>query len=114
MTKRLLLCLFLLLPAAMAGAAAGDGEQLFLANCAECHQGDGRGLPDVYPALAASEVVRGSGLDVALVMLIGRGEMPAFKGSLSAAEIAAIVNYVRNAWGNEGEAVTAEQIARLD
>lgn len=58
------------------GVALGQdlGEKLFLNNCAECHQRDGKGLPNIYPALAGNEVVRGSGVDVALVMLIGRGE----------------------------------------
>ena len=109
----MLVCL-LLLAGVPAQAAETDGERLFRANCAECHQADGRGLPDIYPALAGSEVVRGSGVDVALVMLIGRGEMPSFKGSLNAAEMAAIINYVRNAWGNEGEPVTPEEIAALE
>ena len=94
-------------------AAPTPGEALFLANCAECHQRDGQGLANIYPALDGSEVVRGSGIDVALVLIIGRGEMPSFKGALSAEEMAAVINYVRNAWSNEGEAVSAEAIEKL-
>ena len=57
-------------------ASEEKGERLFLDNCAECHQVDGKGIPGIYPALDANEVVSGSGVDVALVLIIGRGEMP--------------------------------------
>jgi len=90
-----------------------EGEALFLANCAECHQTDGQGMANVYPALAGNETVRGSGADVALVLIIGRGEMPSFAGALSDQEMAAIINYVRNSWGNVGAPITAEAIAAL-
>lgn len=93
--------------------AQDTGEQLFLNNCAECHQRDGKGIPNIYPALADSEVVRGSGVDVALVMLIGRGEMPSFDGAITHEDMASIINYVRNAWGNSGEEITAQRIANL-
>lgn len=95
-------------------ASAQDrGETLFLNNCAECHQRDGQGIPNIYPALAGSEVVRGSGVDVALVLIIGRGEMPSFAGAISHEDMASIINYVRNAWGNRGESITPETIEKL-
>ena len=94
-------------------AANENGEQLFLANCAECHQPDGQGIPNIYPALAGNEVVTGSGVDVALVLIIGRGEMPSFDGSLNTADMTAIINYVRNAWGNSGELVAEDTIKNL-
>ena len=90
-----------------------DGSRLFFDNCAECHQPDGLGIPNVYPALADSEGVSGSGADVALVLIIGRGEMPSFRGTLSSSEMAAIINYVRNAWGNSGEPISAAEIDAL-
>ncbi|HIF75435.1 MAG TPA: c-type cytochrome [Porticoccaceae bacterium] len=94
-------------------AVAENGEQLFLENCAECHQADGNGLANIYPALAGSEVVKGSGVDVALVLIIGRGEMPSFSGSISDEDIATIINYVRNAWGNSGDFISAKTINSL-
>lgn len=106
--KLLLTCLCLPLL-----AAEDTGRELFLANCAECHQRDGQGLNNVYPALAGSETVRGSGADVALVLMIGRGEMPSFKDALSSGEMAAIINYVRNSWGNSGSLISAEQVEAL-
>ncbi|MDE0733127.1 MAG: cytochrome c [Gammaproteobacteria bacterium] len=94
-------------------AVAENGEQLFLENCAECHQADGKGLANIYPTLAGSEVVKGSGVDVALVLIIGRGEMPSFSGSISDEDIATIINYVRNAWGNSGDFISAKTINSL-
>ena len=94
-------------------AVAENGEQLFLENCAECHQADGKGLANIYPALAGSEVVKGSGVDVALVLIIGRGEMPSFSGSIPDEDIATIINYVRNAWGNSGDFISAKTINSL-
>ncbi|MDA8795173.1 cytochrome c [Gammaproteobacteria bacterium] len=94
-------------------AAMATGQRLFLDNCAECHQRNGRGLNGVYPSLVSSEVVRGSGVDVALQLIIGRGEMPSFAGAMGAAEMADLINYVRNAWGNEGDAIDAATVARL-
>ena len=89
------------------------GEKLFAQNCAECHQTNGKGITNIYPSLAGSEVVKGSGIDVALVLIIGRGEMPSFAGSISDEDMAKIVNYVRNSWGNTGELITAKMIEPL-
>lgn len=94
--------------------AAESGEQLFLNNCAECHQRDGKGIENIYPSLAGNEVVLGSGVDVALVLIIGRGEMPSFAGAISSTDMATIINYVRNSWGNHGEAITAATIDALE
>ena len=93
--------------------AEEKGKRLFLDNCAECHQVDGKGIPGIYPALDANEVVSGSGVDVALVLIIGRGEMPSFRGSILPEEMAAVINYVRNAWSNSGELILAETIESL-
>ena len=90
-----------------------SGEQLFRNNCMACHQANGQGLANVYPALAGSEVVNGSPDDVALVVLIGRGDMPSFKGNISNTDLALIINYVRNVWGNAGKNITQERVAQI-
>ena len=89
------------------------GEQLFRNNCMACHQSSGQGIQGIYPSLADSEVVSGNADDVALVVLIGRGDMPSFRGSLNAADLAAIINYVRNAWGNSGAMISADRVVQL-
>jgi cytochrome c oxidase subunit 2 len=90
-----------------------DGEKLFNQNCVECHQSTGQGIANIYPALAGSEVIKGSPIDVALVLIIGRGEMPSFAGAISDEDMAKIINYVSNAWGNKGELITAKMIELL-
>lgn len=98
------------------GAATelAEGEQMFKNNCMACHQHNGKGLPGVYPALAGSEVVRGSADDVVLVALVGRGDMPSFKGRFKPQEFASLVNYIRNSWGNFGAPISADRVARLE
>lgn len=96
-----------------AATRISEGEQLFLANCAECHQADGQGIPSIYPALAGNETVLGSAVDVALVLRIGRGEMPSFRDSLSTADMATIINYIRNNWGNSGELINAADLESI-
>jgi cytochrome c oxidase subunit 2 len=96
-----------------AEAPSSTGEQLFRNNCMACHQALGEGIQGIYPSLADSEVVSGNADDVALVVLIGRGDMPSFKGSLNSADLAAIINYVRNAWGNSGATISAERVVQL-
>ena len=51
-------------------AAEEKGERLFLDNCAECHQVDGKGIPGIYPALDGNEVVSGSAVDLDRLIII--------------------------------------------
>lgn len=77
------------------------GEKLFNANCASCHQASGKGVPGAFPALAAAPVVLGPKEPHIQVLLNGKGQgMPAWK-QLSDVEIASIITYTRNAWGNQ-------------
>ena len=111
-SSRLHLLLILLFSFWLPSATAS--EKLFLDNCAVCHQKDGTGLPNVYPSLVTSEVVRASAADMALVMMIGRGEMPGFKGYLSNDDMASIINYVRSTFaGVDNEPITAARIDAL-
>ena len=90
-----------------------NGERLFLENCAECHQEDGEGIPNIYPSLADSELVLGSGADVALVLIIGRGEMPSFNGVFSDEEMAYVVNYIRSVFNNIDKPISTQTISLL-
>ena len=90
-----------------------NGERLFLENCAECHQEDGEGIPNIYPSLANSALVLGSGADVALVLIIGRGEMPSFNGVFSDEEMAYVVNYIRSVFSNIDKPISAKTISLL-
>lgn len=93
-----------------------EGEQVYLKACAACHQPNGEGIPGAFPALKNSPIAVG---DVAAhVDIVVNGKpgsaMQAYKDQLSAVEMAAVITYERNAWGNNtGEAVTPAQIADM-
>jgi len=90
------------------------GETVYQGNCAACHQADGKGMAGVFPAIDGSKVATGPIADhIALVMNGVPGTaMAAFAGTLSDADIAAVVTYQRNAWNNKtGDLVQPAQIA---
>jgi len=100
----------LALPAA---AADVDGKAIFQKSCAACHQANGKGIPGAFPALAGNAFVQGPAQDPATVLLKGRGGMPDFSASLSDADMAAVLTYVRASWGNHADALTEQQVATL-
>ena len=89
------------------------GESLYMANCAACHQVNGAGLPPAFPALKGSPIATGDvneHIKIVFNGLAGTG-MQGYGKQLSLKEIAAIVTYERNAWGNNtGDAVQASQV----
>lgn len=89
------------------------GQSVYNTSCASCHQADGSGNPPTFPALRGSDLVRGDIDGVIDIVLNGkRGSMmPAFRDQLSEVDTAAVVTYVRNAWGNNvGDMVTPVEI----
>jgi len=78
------------------------GEKVFAANCVACHQANGKGVPGTFPALAGSKVVLGKKQGQIDTVLQGRPgtAMASFK-QLSDTELAAVITYTRNAWGNK-------------
>lgn len=92
-------------------AAQTAGQQAFDQTCAACHQPDGKGIPDAFPALAGSALVQGDTDAVLATVLDGRNAMPSFRSDLNDEQLAAILTYVRSAWGNAASAVTPAQAA---
>lgn len=93
------------------------GEQVYMSSCAACHQPTGLGLPGVFPALKASPIALGDvnkHIDMVLHGTPGTA-MQAYAKQLTLKQLAAIVTYERNAWGNDtGDLVQPSQIkARL-
>jgi cytochrome c oxidase subunit 2 len=91
------------------------GEQVYATYCSACHQPQGQGLPPAFPALAGNaNMIEASGLQGHIErVLYGKSgtAMPGFAETLSAADIAAVVTYERNAWGNDaGDVVQPETI----
>jgi nitrite reductase (NO-forming) len=100
------------------------GKRVYMQNCAMCHQLDGRGLPQVFPPLAQSDflladktrsigiVLRGLSGPVTVNGQQFNGVMPP-QELLSNEQIADVLTFIRNSWGNEGEAVSAEEVRVL-
>jgi len=101
---------------AEAPAVAGElsGEELYNVSCSACHQANGQGLPPAFPSLVDSAMVNGpvaNHIDIVMNGRVGTA-MIGFSTQLGDAELAAIINYERNAWGlNSGDTVQASDIA---
>jgi cytochrome c oxidase subunit 2 len=77
------------------------GEKVFAANCAACHQANGKGVANAFPALDGSKVVNGpKGEQLALVLNGKEGTAMASFKQLSDTDLAAVLTYTRSAWGN--------------
>ncbi|ARO13548.1 cytochrome C, class I [Ketogulonicigenium robustum] len=100
-----------------------QGEELFMASCANCHGADGRGTDDFYyPSLINNAAT--SGMTASnLVMVISTGLqreteddyffMPAYAGSWDSQQIADVANYVLESFGNPALHVTADYVELL-
>lgn len=94
------------------GAKAAVPPIEFKETCAACHQSDGKGVSGAFPALAGNRFVVGLPSPVIDVVLNGRNGMPSHS-SLSNAQIASLLTYVRSAWGNRASMVTPAQVAKV-
>jgi cytochrome c oxidase subunit 2 len=96
------------------GALMARGEQVYAQACAACHQLDGTGVAHNFPAIKGSPVATGT-LDAHLrLVLDGRPgtAMRAFAGKLTDVELAAVLTYQRNAFGNAtGDLVQPAEVA---
>ena len=81
------------------------GEKVYAANCVACHQANGKGVQGTFPALDGSKMVLGSKGEQENIVLNGKPgtAMAPFKTVLNDVEIAAVITYTRNAWGNKAE-----------
>ncbi len=88
------------------------GEEVYETNCAACHQGNGEGIPGVFPALKGSKIVTQDKKAHINIVLGGKNNMPSFKAMLNDVDIAAVITFERNSWGNNtGEMVSPADIA---
>ncbi|KID59069.1 cytochrome B559 subunit alpha [Pseudoalteromonas luteoviolacea] len=83
------------------------GEKVYMAYCAACHQPTGLGLPGVFPAMKGSAVVNGELKAHIDILVNGRPgtAMQAFGKQLTLTEIAGVITYKRNSWGNDTQEV---------
>jgi len=101
------------------------GKSVYDAQCATCHGAQGRGMPPQYPTLAGNPSIQMESAVNPIRMVLNGGYppgtagdpmpygMPPFAQSLSDDEVAAVVTYVRSAWGNRGTAISARQANEL-
>ena len=95
--------------------SANDGRSAFLTSCSPCHQTDGSGMARLAPPLRNSKWVLGRDDLLARIVLHGlKGDllMPAM-GTLDDEQLAAILTYIRQAWGHDAGPISANTIARV-
>jgi mono/diheme cytochrome c family protein len=99
------------------------GKLIFENNCALCHNSDGTGKPNQAPPFVASEWVLGSPNRLIRIPLVGLAgpvmvagkeynltPMAPMGASLPDADLAAVLSYIRQSWGNKAAPITAEQV----
>jgi mono/diheme cytochrome c family protein len=113
-------------PISGAAAAAAQGKKVYEAVCGICHGADGMGKPGQAPPLAGSEWVLAKGVNrLAHIPLAGVSgtlsvegkewnlNMAAMGAALPDADLAAVLTYMRTAWGNKAGEVTADDIKKI-
>jgi cytochrome c oxidase subunit 2 len=91
------------------------GEQVYSSTCASCHQANGQGIPGVFPALAGGAIATGpvaGHIDIVVHGSKKNPAMQAFGQQLGDADLAAVITYERNAFGNStGDVVQPTDVA---
>ncbi len=89
------------------------GEKVYAANCVACHQATGQGVKGAFPALDGSKMIAGPKADQIALLLNGKPNtaMAAFGKQLSDTDIAAVITFSRNNWGNKsGEVIQPSDV----
>jgi mono/diheme cytochrome c family protein len=100
------------------GQVQRPGAGLYLSACARCHQADGQGIANKYPALAGNPSVLAPDTQSIVRLLVEGGrspqtqngpapkKMPAFANQLTDKEMARVLTFIRTSWGNAADPVT--------
>lgn len=109
-------------PVRPASTTAPAAAALYRQHCADCHGANGEGVAGAYPALAGSRAVQAAQANNLIYSVLRGGfapvteanprpyGMPPFLLTLSDAQVAQVLTYVRQAWGNQAGAVAAQQV----
>jgi mono/diheme cytochrome c family protein len=111
---------------AAGGVDLDVGKRIYSTSCAPCHQPNGMGTPGMFPPLAGSEWVAPENpenmIRIVLNGLAGpitvsgqqfNNVMVPWRDTLKDEEIAAVISYVRNDWGNKGSFATPDQVKKV-
>ena len=110
---------------ASSGTSSTQGSKLYADHCADCHGAQGQGRAGAYPALAGNRAVMQEPPNNLIHTVLEGGFAPATAGNprpygmppfvlrLSDAELAAVLSYVRSAWGNRGAAISEFDINKF-
>ena len=80
------------------------GEKIYASQCVACHQATGKGVPGAFPALDGSPITMGPKAGHINVLLKGvQGTAMQSFAQLNDVELAGLITYARNAWGNAGK-----------
>ena len=94
-----------------------EGEAVYTTYCASCHQANGQGIPPAFPSLVGVGVAVGD-RDEHLRLVrdgVAGSAMQAFGNQLDPRQLAAVVHYERNSWGNNtGDITQAVDVINLD
>jgi mono/diheme cytochrome c family protein len=98
------------------------GQAIYVDACSACHARDGAGVARMFPALRHSAAVQ-SRDPTSLIRVVLQGAqsvatekaptgpgMPAFGWKLTDRQVADVLTYIRNSWGNAGRAVTTSEV----
>ncbi|MDT8403563.1 cytochrome c oxidase subunit II [Sulfuriflexus sp.] len=85
------------------------GEKVYNTNCAACHQANGEGLGP-FPALKGSAIATGPAAGHIGIVLNGKNAMPPFAAQMNDLDLAAVITYERNAWGNDAGIVQPKDV----
>lgn len=108
----------------LAGNYDSRGALLYTEYCTVCHRADGQGVPRIFPALDGNSAVFSKNADSVLQITLGGGRMPktphdrmAFTmpafSNLSDADVATVVNYVRNSWTNQAPEIDVDDVVKM-
>ncbi len=102
-------------------ASVGRGQKVYEQYCLSCHQADGSGVPHLNPSLIKTSYVLGD--PATLINVVKQGlsgveidgetysnPMPSFDNVLNEQQIADVLTYIRNNFGNKADVITVEQV----
>lgn len=108
---------------AVVTSSSGDGKTVYLQNCLTCHQADGGGVPNMNPPLIKTDYVLGDKNRLIKIVLNGFNDRVEIEGEmynnimpalnhLTDKQIADVLTYVRNNFGNKASAITPAEVKK--